>query len=136
MQILLVIILILAIVAFIIYKINNQFGTKEIIIFVAIIIISILVGTMTLKNQEEKVPHLFKAKYEKEKNVLVEKFSFERVNNKTLSSNTTFIYDFSYIIKKDNQEFVCKAKDVKINKIEDEYVFENFEKLNESCNRK
>lgn len=136
MQIVVVILIAIVLVAFLIYKMNNRFETKEIAILVLVIIVSIAVGNMTIKNQEQKVPNLFVTKYEKEKNSKIEKFTFERLNNKTVSSNSEFIYDFDYIVKKDDKEFVCNAKGVKIKKIQDEYVFEKFNNLNEKCDEK
>lgn len=136
MQFVLVILIAIVLVAFLIYKMNNKFGTKEIAILVLVIIVTIAVANFTIKNQEEKVPNLFVTKYESEKNSQIEKFTFERLNNKTVSSNTEFIYNFDYIVKKDGKEFVCSAKGVKIKKIQDEYVFENFDTLNEKCDKK
>lgn len=136
MQIMIVALLAIAIVAFIIYKINNKFETKEFIILFSVIIVSSLATVMLLRNAEEKVPQLFKQKYEKENQVKILKLSHERLNNKTLSSKTNFIYDFDYIIKKDDKEFVCTSKNVKIKKIEDEYIFENFNEIKESCSSK
>ncbi len=136
MQFILVILIAIVLVAFLIYKMNNKFETKEIAILVLVIIVSIVVANITIKNQEEKVPNLFITKYESQKNSKIEKFNFERLNNKTVSSNTEFIYDFDYIVKKDGKEFICSAKGVKIKKIQDEYVFENFNTLNEKCYEK
>ncbi|TLP40729.1 hypothetical protein [Arcobacter arenosus] len=136
MQFVLVILIAIVLVAFLIYKMNNKFETKEIAILVLVIIVTIAVANFTIKNQEEKVPNLFVTKYETEKNSQIEKFTFERLNNKTVSSNTEFIYNFDYIVKKDGKEFVCSAKGVKIKKIQDEYVFENFDTLNEKCDKK
>lgn len=136
MQIMILAVIVIAIVAFIIYKINNKFETKEFIILTAVIIVSILVSVMLLRNAEEKVPMLFKQKYEKEKEVKILKLSHERLNNKTLSSKTNFIYDFDYIIQKDGKELICSLKEVKIKRIEDEYIFENFKKLREKCETK
>ncbi len=136
MQFVLVILIAIVLVAFLIYKMNNKFETKEIAILVLVIIVTIVVANFTIKNQEEKVPNLFVTKYESEKNSQIEKFTFERLNNKTVSSNTEFIYNFDYIVKKDGKEFVCTAKGVKIKKIQDEYVFENFNTLNEKCDEK
>ncbi len=136
MQFVLVILIAIVLVAFLIYKMNNKFETKEIAILVLVIIVTIAVANFTIKNQEEKVPNLFVTKYESEKNSQIEKFTFERLNNKTVSSNTEFIYNFDYIVKKDGKEFVCSAKGVKIKKIQDEYVFENFDTLNEKCDKK
>lgn len=134
MQVIVAIIITVVVVAFIIYKINNQFGKKEFILLFIVILITGVVANMTLKNQEEKVPNLFKTKYEKEKNCKIVKFSYERLNNKTLSSNSEFIYDFDFIINKENKQFVCSAKNVTIKKIQDEFIFENFKNLNEKCN--
>jgi len=136
MQFVLVILIAIVLIAFLIYKMNNKFETKEIAILVLVIIVTIVVANFTIKNQEEKVPNLFVTKYESEKNSQIEKFTFERLNNKTVSSNTEFIYNFDYIVKKDGKEFVCTAKGVKIKKIQDEYVFENFNTLNEKCDEK
>lgn len=136
MQFIVVILLAIVLVAFLMYKINNKFGTKEIIILILVIIVSILVTNITLKNQEEKVPNLFKTKYENTKNSKIEKLTYERLNNKTVSSKTEFIYNFDYIMKKDDKEFVCTAKSVKIKKIQDEFVFENFDSLDETCDEK
>lgn len=133
MQIMVLILFFVALLAFIIYKINNRFGTKEFIIFSVVIIVSVLVAVMVFRNEKQKVPELFKQKYEKQHNVTISKFSYERVNNKNISSKIDFIYDFNYIILKDGKEIVCKAKDVKIKKIEDEYIFENFNNLKEEC---
>jgi len=136
MQFVLVILIAIVLMAFLIYKMNNKFETKEIAILVLVIIVTIVVANFTIKNQEEKVPNLFITKYESEKNSQIEKFTFERLNNKTVSSNSEFIYNFDYIVKKDGKEFVCSAKGVKIKKIQDEYVFENFNTLNEKCDEK
>lgn len=136
MQIMFFAIVLIAIIAFIIYKINNKFETKEFIILFAVIIVSVLVIVMLLRNEEEKVPLEFKNKYEQIKNQKILKFSFERLNNKNLSSKTNFIYNFDYIIYKDNIEYICILKNVKIKKIEDEYIFEDFDNLDEKCSKK
>lgn len=136
MQFIFLIVILIALVAFIIYKINKKFETKEIFILLVVILIPILSLTFYLRNQEEKVPNIFKEKYEKEKDIKILKLSFDRLNNKNISSKTEFIYDFDYIIKKEDKEFACNLKNVKIKKIEDEYVFENFHNLIEKCGEK
>jgi hypothetical protein len=119
-----------------IYKINNRFQKKELFIFLGIITIIVISTLYFIDQNENKVPQLFKTKYEKENNVKIEKLSFERVNNKTLSSDTNFIYNFDFISLKDGSEYICNIKNVKIKKIEDEFIFENFEKLNKDCKKK
>jgi hypothetical protein len=136
MQIMLFSLLLIAIIVFLIYKINNQFGVKEFLLLLIVIVVSILVTVMIIRNSKGKVPQLFKEKYEKEKKVSILELSFERLNNKITSSNINFIYNFDYIIKKDDQEFVCTAKAVKIKRIEDAYIFENFDNLKEECKKK
>lgn len=136
MQIMVFAVVLIAIIAFIIYKVNNKFETKEFIILFAVIVVSILATVMLLRNEQERVPLKFKEKYEQVKNVKVLKFSYERLNNKTLSSKTSFVYNFDYIINKDNSEYFCTAKNVKIKKIEDEYIFENIDNLEEKCLKK
>lgn len=133
MQIMVFALILIALVAFIIYKVNNKFETKEIIILLILIVISIATTVFLLKEQKEVVPNIFKTKYQKEKNVMILKLSHERLNNKTTSSKTNFIYKFDFIIKKDDKEFVCTVNNVIIKKIEDEYIFENFNTLNEKC---
>lgn len=133
MQILAVILLALLLVAFLIYKINNKFGVKEILILLLVLIVTVLVTSITLDNQEKKVPNLFKEKYEKDRNKKIDKFSFQRVNNLMLTSKENFIYDFIYTIKENGKDILCEMKNVKIVKIEDEYIFENFNDIKEDC---
>lgn len=136
MQIIVFAIVLVAIVAFIIYKVNNKFETKEFIILFLVIIISSLVAVMLFRNEQERVPNLFKEKYENEKKVEISKLSFERLNNKVVTSKLNFEYNFDYIISKDGTQFVCTAKNVKIKKIQDEFIFEDFSKLKEECRKK
>jgi hypothetical protein len=88
------------------------------------------------KNQENFFPNLFKEKYEKEKNTIIEGLKAELLNNKVVSSKDKFIYKFTYIIKKDNQEFLCTTSNVEIDKIEDNFIFKNFSDLKEECFKK
>ncbi|QKF81365.1 hypothetical protein [Halarcobacter ebronensis] len=136
MQITLVAILFIALLGFIIYKINNRFALKELIILVSIIVVSVLALVMLLRNEEEKVPQLFKTKYEQNRKVTISKMSYERLNNKYITSKTEFVYNFDFIISKDNKELVCEVKNVVIKKIEDEYIFENFNTMDENCQEK
>lgn len=136
MQIILFIVVTIALIVFLIYSINKKFGMKEFFILLAVLIIPLAVVSVLLNNIAGTVPDIFKEKYEKENKVEMLKLSYERLNNKNISSNTNFVYNFDYIIKKDGKEFVCTAKAVKVKKIQDEYVFENFNKLNEKCDEK
>jgi len=136
MQVMVIAIIVVILLALVIYKINNAFGKKELFMLISVIVVTTLVVVSINKNQEQKVPLLFKQKYEQNKDVVIEKFSYERLNNKTVTSKTNFIYNFDYIIKKGDKEFICTAKNVKIKKIEDEYVFENFYDLEENCKEK
>lgn len=133
MQVIVLILIVIAIIAFAIYKINNRFGMKELIMLLVVVIVSILAFVLTSRNLEEKVPSLFKQKYETEKNTKIAKFTYERLNNKTVSSKTNFIYNFNYIVLKNNKEFVCKMENIQVKKIEDEYIFENFNNVKEEC---
>lgn len=136
MQIIFFIVVAIALIVFLIYTINKKFGKKEFFILLTIIASSFIIIAYMSKNIEQTVPDIFKENYEKKKNVQILKLSYERLNNKNISSSSNYIYNFDYIIKKDNQEFVCSAKKVKIKKIEDEFIFENFDKLNEKCVKK
>jgi ABC-type uncharacterized transport system substrate-binding protein len=136
MQIMVFSLILIALAAFIIYKVNDKFETKEIIILITLIVIIIGTTILLLNKDENVLPEIFKTKYEASKNVEIIKLSSERLNNKTTSSKTNFVYRFDYIINKDNKELVCTANSVKIKKIEDEYVFENFDNFNEKCSSK
>lgn len=136
MQIIVLIAVSLIIAALIIYKINKKFEARELIILLVVVVVPVIIGTYLLDNKSNEVPNKFKSKYESEKDVKILKLTFERLNNKNVSSKTNFIYDFNYIVQKDNKELFCNAKEVKIKKIQDEYIFENFEKLNEECKSK
>ncbi|WP_375723080.1 hypothetical protein LXN10_11070 [Arcobacter sp. KX21116] len=130
MQIFLGIILVIILIGIIIYKLDNKFEKREIIILSAIVIVVILVFTMYQKNQENFFPNAFKEKYKQEKNIEILKLSSELLNNKVVSSKDHFVYKFTYIIKKNNKEYLCVANNVNINKIGDEYIFD---KWSEEC---
>lgn len=136
MQIIIAIAVLIVAITLILYKVNNQFEKKEFIILLLIIIITSLAYVSYEQNQEEFFPNMFKEKYEKEKNLTIESLSAELLNNKVVSSKDKFIYKFTYIIKKENQEFLCTTTNVEINKIEDNFVFKNFTDLKEECLKK
>ena len=136
MQIIIAIAVLIVAITLILYKVNNQFEKKEFISLLLIIIITSLAYVSYEQNQEEFFPNMFKEKYEKEKNLTIESLSAELLNNKVVSSKDKFIYKFTYIIKKENQEFLCTTTNVEINKIEDNFVFKNFTDLKEECLKK
>jgi CTP:phosphocholine cytidylyltransferase-like protein len=133
MQILISVILIILLVGFVIYKIDGRFGKKEFLILTSIIIVIGLVFTMYQKNQENSLPNRFKTEYKKQNGIEILKLSSELLNNKYVSSKKHFVYKFTYIINKDEKEYLCVADNVRINKLEDEYIFE---KWTEDCTEK
>ena len=133
MQIIIAIAVLIIVITLILYRVNNQFEKREFIILLLIIIISSIAYGLYEKKQEEFFPNLFKEKYEKEKNIIIESLSAELLNNKVVSSKDKFIYKFSYIVKKDNQEFLCVATNIEIDKIKDNFIFKNFSDLQEEC---
>ncbi|APW65092.1 hypothetical protein LPB137_04175 [Poseidonibacter parvus] len=132
MQIILFSLIILAVLIYIIYKIKRSFTKKDFIIFFVIITAIIIAITYYNNSQEQKLPNAFKANYLQEKNIEISKLSYTQVNFEVLRS-TKFVYDFLYIIKKNDKEYVCEAKNVEVQKIEDEYIFK---KYNENCRLK
>ncbi|MCP4971992.1 MAG: hypothetical protein GY932_15555 [Arcobacter sp.] len=136
MQILIITVVSIALIAFIIYKVNDKFETKEISILL-LLVLTIGLTIIYFSNKDEKVlPELFKEKYQSSKNAEITKLSSERLNNKVTSSDTNFIFKFDYIIKRDGKEFICTANNIKIKKIENEFVFDNFYNFKETCKKK
>lgn len=133
MQIIIGIAIFIIALTLILYKVNNKFEKKEFTILLIIIILSSIAYGIYEKNQEEFFPKMFKEKYSKEKNVVIEGLKAELLNNKVVSSKTKFVYKFTYLVSKDNKEFLCTANNVEINKIEDNYIFKNFSDLKEEC---
>lgn len=136
MQIIITFAVVLIIATIILYKINNRFQKKELLILFSIIILTTGIMFLYEKNQENFFPNLFKEKYEKEKNTIIEGLKAELLNNKVVSSKDKFIYKFTYLIKKDNQEFLCTTTNVEIDKIENNFVFRDFSNLKEECFKK
>ena len=136
MQIIIAIALLIIAITLILYRVNNQFEKREFIILLLIIIISSFVYVLYENSQDEFFPNLFKEKYEKEKNISIQSLNAELLNNKVVSSKDKFIYKFTYIIKKDNQEFLCTTTNIEINRIENNFVFKNFSDLKEDCLKK
>ena len=132
MQVLVASLVILALLTFIVYKIKKSITKKDIIIFFVILGLLIVGLTYNNKIKEEKLPNVFKENYLQEKNIEILKLSSTQVNFEVLSS-TRSIYDFIYIIKKDNQEYLCEAKNVEVLLIEDEYVIKDYK---EECKLK
>jgi hypothetical protein len=133
MQIMLGFIALFALVVYIIYKVNKKFEKKEFVILSAVVAIVIVLYVMYEKKQETFFPNLFQEKYLNDKNIAIEKLSYELLNNKNISSRTQFIYKFVYIIQKEGKEYVCTAPKVEINKVGDEFIFTNFSNLEEEC---
>ena len=132
MQIIIFSLIILAVLIYLILKIKKSFTKKDVISFFAIIAIILAAITYYNKVQEDKIPNLFKANYMQEKNIQIQKLTLTQVNIEDLSS-TRAVYDFLYIINKNGKDFVCEAKNVEVQKIEDEYVFK---KYTEKCRLK
>jgi hypothetical protein len=133
MQIIIAIAVLIIALTLILYKVNNQFEKREFIILLLIVIISSIGYGLYEKTQEEFFPNMFKEKYLKEKNVEIQGLTAELMNNKVVSSKTKFVYKFTYLVTKNNKEFLCTANNVEINKIEDNYIFKNFSDLKEEC---
>ena len=133
MQIIITFAVILIIATIILYKINNKFQKKELLILFSIIILTTGIMFLYEKNQENFFPNMFKEKYEKEKNTIIEGLKAELLNNKVVSSKDKFIYKFTYLVKKENKEFLCTTNEVEINRIQDNFVFKNFSDLKEEC---
>lgn len=133
MQVLIAIAVLIIVVTLILYKVNNQFEKRELIILLLIIVITAIAYNFYEKTQEEFFPKMFKEKYLKEKNGTISELKSELLNNKDVSSKTKFVYKFTYLVKKDDKEFLCTTSNVEINKIEDIYIFTNFSELKEEC---
>lgn len=136
MQIIISTLVFMGILSFIIYKINNKFSNKELIILLTLVTIGVVAMQVFLENKEDKIPSLFVKKYEAVKKIKILKLSYEELNNKNISSDINFVYKFDYIIEKNKKELVCTANKVRIKKIEDEYVFTNFSTFKETCKNK
>ncbi|MFW2585224.1 hypothetical protein [Aliarcobacter butzleri] len=133
MQIIIGIAIFIVIITVLIYKINDRFEKKEFIIFLLITIFTTIGFIWYEKSQEGFFPKMFKVKYEKENNVLIEGLEYELLNNKVVTSKDKFIYKFTYLVKKDNKEFLCTVNNVEINKIQKEFIFKDFGNLQEEC---
>ncbi len=108
-----------------IYKIKSSFSKKELLTFL-LIVVTIIASIIYFNNKEDnKLPQTFKDKYLKDKNIEVLKLSITQTNIQVLT-NAKLIFDLVYIIKKDNKEYVCEAKNVEVLTIEDEYIFKEF----------
>ena len=136
MQIIIGIAILIIAITIIIYKINDRFEKKEFIILLTLIISTIFGFIWYENSQENFFPQMFKKKYEKEKNVIIEGLESELLNNKVINSKDKFIYKFTYLVKKENKEFLCTINEIEINRIQDNFVFKNFSDLKEECKEK
>lgn len=133
MQVILGIAILIVAITIIIYKLNDKFEKKEFYILLTIIVITTVSFIYFEKSNENLFPKLFKEKYEADKNLKLESLESELLNNKVVSSKDKFIYKFTYIVKKDDKEFLCNMDKVEIHKVKDNFVFINFSQLKEEC---
>jgi len=133
MQIIIGIAIFIVILTSIIYKINDRFEKREFIILL-VIIFFVTIGIIWYeKSDENYLPKIFKEKYEKDKNLKIRSLSSELLNNKVLSSKDKFVYKFTYLVQKDDKEFLCTMDNVEINKVQKEFIFKDFSNLTEEC---
>lgn len=133
MQIIIGIAIFIIILTVLIYKVNDKFEKREFIIFL-LITVFITIGFIFYENyQENFLPNMFKEKYKKEKDIEIKDLNYELLNNKVVSSKDKFIYKFTYIINKDDKEFLCTINSVEINKIQKDFIFKDFANLKEEC---
>lgn len=125
MQILIFSLLILAVIIYVIYKIKKTFTKKEVITFFTIVGVLIIGMFYFNEIEKNKLPMAFKNHYLNEKGIEISKLSYSQTNIEVLS-NSKKILDFIYIIEKDEKEYVCEAKNVETQLIEDEYVFKKY----------
>jgi len=133
MQIIIGITIFIVIFTTIIYKINDRFEKREFIILLVIIFFVTISIIWYEKSDENYLPKIFKEKYEKDKNLQIKSLSSELLNNKVLSSKDRFIYKFTYLINKNDKEFLCTMENVEINRVEKKFIFKNFANLTEDC---
>ncbi len=133
MQIFIAFLLLLALLVFIIYKVNNQFEKREFIILSIILVITIGGYLFYDKNQDERFPKQFKALYLKHNKIDISNLSYELLNNKNISSKNYFIYKFTYVINKEGKNSICVMPKVEIEKIGNDFVFKSFNQLKEEC---
>ncbi|RBQ29600.1 hypothetical protein [Aliarcobacter vitoriensis] len=133
MQIIIGIAIFIVIITVILFKVNDRFEKREFIILL-IIIFLVTIGTILYeKSKDNYLPNIFKEKYEKDKDIRIESLNYELLNNKVVSSKDKFIYNFTYLITKDDKIFLCTMNNVEINKVQNLFVFKNFANLKEEC---
>ncbi|WP_418185236.1 hypothetical protein ACNSOS_10400 [Aliarcobacter vitoriensis] len=133
MQIIIGIAIFIVIITVILFKVNDRFEKREFIILL-IIIFLVTIGTIWYeKSKDNYLQNIFKEKYEKDKNIKIESLNYELLNNKVVSSKDKFIYKFTYLVKKENTEFLCTMDNVEINKVQNLFVFKDFANLKEEC---
>jgi len=133
MQIIIGITIFIVIFTTIIYKINDRFEKREFIILLVIIFFVTISIIWYEKSDENYLPKIFKEKYEKDKNLQIRSLSSELLNNKVLSSKDRFVYKFTYLVNKNDKEFLCTMENVEINRVEKKFIFKNFANLTEEC---
>ncbi len=133
MQILIFSLIVILLLGYIFYKLEQFYSKKTIIIGTLFTIGIIWLGVYFSNNNEIGINKAFKEKYKQEFGYKIDKLSSNIINKgKNLSLNEYF-YKFIYIVKKDNKEFVCEANDIFVQVIEDEYVFKD---IKEECREK
>lgn len=135
MQIILFSLILVGLLGYVVFKLSDIYhlSLKKIMLFLSFVFILIFIGIFLSVDKQEDYESLFKQKYEKDFGLKISKIvAKEIVKNQVLTQKDRY-YKFTYIVEKANKTYVCEANDVKIQKIEDEFVLQN---INEVCTQR
>ncbi len=133
MQIIILSIIVFIFLVFIIYKLINELKQKKfgLLTFFCIFILACILSYYEYKSDD--LPKIFQTNYEKTHKIKIYKLASQKLNNKNISSKTKFVYKFTYILNKNNKEYICTAPNVQINKVSDKFIVKNLENIIEKC---
>jgi len=133
MQIIIFVLVLIILGAVVYQKLRRRYAASQILLGTAIISV-LFIGSIYIFNMNEGgIKAAFKSKYKEIYGNEISKLSASIMQSKKGLEANEYFYRFVYITIKDKKEYVCEAKNVFVQLIEDEYVFKE---IKEECREK
>lgn len=133
MQIIIFVLVLIILGAVIYQKLRRKYTTGQILLGTTAITV-LFIGSIYIFNMSEGgIKAAFKSKYKEIYGNEISKLSASIMQSKKGLEANEYFYRFVYITIKDKKEYVCEARNVFVQLIEDEYVFKE---IKEECREK
>lgn len=131
MQIILFSLILVGLLGYIVFKVSDIYhiSLRKIMISLTSVFVLVSIVLFLSVDKQEDFEELFKEKYQNDFGFEISKITSEEIIKNQVLSQKDIYYKFTYIVKKDNKTYVCEANNIRILKIEDEFVLQNIKEV-------